>query len=91
MISKEKTAELGKSLKKVYRNEISVDEAVDVCKSEITNLIENAKEKIEESKKKNSDTGNLADVITNNAMNEASENTEDNESCDPAPSDEVSE
>ena len=45
ILPKEKTAELGKSLKKVYRNEISVDEAVDICKSEITNLIENAKDK----------------------------------------------
>ena len=57
----------------------------------IPELANFAKEMIDESKKKNSDTGNLADVITNNAMNEASENTEDNESCDPAPSDEVSE
>ena len=57
----------------------------------IPELANFAKEMIDESKKKNSDTGNLADVITNNGMNEASENTEDNESCDPAPSDEVSE
>lgn len=43
ILSKEKTAELGKSLKKVYRNEITIDDSVDIAKKEITNLISLAK------------------------------------------------
>lgn len=44
ILPKEKTAELGKSLKKVYRNEISVDEAVSLAKKEISDIIAKAKE-----------------------------------------------
>lgn len=43
-LPKEKTAELGKSLKKVYRNEITIDEAVELAKKEIINLINNGKQ-----------------------------------------------
>lgn len=44
ILSKEKTAELGKSLKRVYRNEISIDEAVEISKKEIIELINKAKQ-----------------------------------------------
>ncbi len=44
ILPKEKTAELGRSLKKVYRNEISIDDSVDVAKNEIINMIQNAKD-----------------------------------------------
>ena len=38
MMSKEKTAELGKSLKKVYRGEMKVEDAVEVAKTEINDV-----------------------------------------------------
>ena len=44
ILPKEKTAELGRSLKKVYRNEISIDDSVDIAKNEIINMIQNAKD-----------------------------------------------
>jgi DNA topoisomerase-3 len=39
MLPKEKTVELGMSLKKVYKGEIKIDDAVDLTKKEITSLI----------------------------------------------------
>lgn len=44
ILSKEKTAELGKSLKKVYRNQMNINEVLDITKNEITSLIEQAKD-----------------------------------------------
>lgn len=40
MLPKEKTAELGRSLKKVYRGEITIDQAIDITKEEIRKVIE---------------------------------------------------
>lgn len=42
-MNKEKTAELGRVLKKVYRSELSVDEAVDIAKDEIDEFFVAAK------------------------------------------------
>lgn len=41
LLAKEKTAEIGKSLKKVYRNEINIDEAVKICENEIKTVFDN--------------------------------------------------
>lgn len=47
MMAKEKTAELGKSLKKVYRNEISVEDSLELAKKEISAVFSHKTEEIE--------------------------------------------
>lgn len=42
MMPKEKTAELGKSLKKVYRGEISIDDSIKIAENEISKVFEEA-------------------------------------------------
>lgn len=44
LISKEKTAELGKSLKRVYRQEITIEDSLEVAKKEIENIFSNCQQ-----------------------------------------------
>lgn len=45
-IKKEKTAELGRSLKKVYRGEFSIDDALKISENEIQNIFNNCPKEI---------------------------------------------
>ena len=47
MMPKEKTAELGRSLKKVYRNEISVEDSLNLAKKEISEVFSHKEELVE--------------------------------------------